>query len=272
MQKLVFVAILLFFTSSAFGDKAQVMKVTESVKRFVMLKQPETKAIITAIQSIEPEHHRLSERRRERIAKAIISSSQKTGVDPVLLTAVIRVESDFQRIYRLWPNCTDPKSSRCWADCGISQHHLRGPKNWVIRRCKFYTKNIEASILVSAKEIARHIQFCQTRSKDRVFARCVLNRYNGGPFYKRRYRCSRRYWGCTSACPKDERLYNERAACLRRCARRVFKCKTIANYWRRVLCFEYGARNKARPVKNCRNVWDLEKVPTKFYRVDREAE
>ena len=219
-----------------------------------------------AVQAIETKHHKLTENRRNQIDRDIMSASKLTGVDPILLVAVIRVESDFKKIYRLWPECKDPNSDFCRADCGITQHHLEGPKNWVLRRCRYYVRNVNAVVLKSAEELASHVEYCNSKSRDSTQYRCVLNRYNGGPFYRTHRKCNRSVRRCRQQCTTDERLYTERASCLRLCRRSYYRCRTISNYWRRVRCFEYGARNGKTPFRNCRTIWRIREIPTKFYK------
>jgi len=233
---------------------------------FIAVLLANTPSIETAIQSIAPTT--FSVRYVSKITKSVKIASKITGIDPYLLVAVMRVESDFVPAFRLWPECKDINSRRCRADCGITQHHIVGPTKWVLRTCRRLVRHPSKTATISAKELMRHFEWCGKHAhlkKYRPTIRCVLNRYNAGPKYRTREICNYRYgWRCTIKCPTDERLYRERSQCIRKCYRKRGRCFYYANYWKRVMCFMYGAVTGEKPLKNCRKVKSISEIE-KFY-------
>ena len=223
----------------------------------------ELKHLVAAVRAIEARGSKLTDKRRWRIAKAALKASQTTGVDATLLIAVARMETDFRPLQKTTWQCHDPHLEKCGADCGISQHWIYGGKRWVIRYCKRLANNFELSFTKSAQEIAQHIIWCKKKASWHTpLERCVLNRYNSGPFYLTPRRCNRRYRRCLTTCPK---LMNvEWLQCHRRCYQTTRKCRSRSTYWRQVMCFEFGARNHKRAKANCRRSY-LFRTPAKFY-------
>lgn len=231
--------------------------------------EEQVKRLVKSIDAIKASSVGLSVARKARIAKAALAASKATGVDATLLIAVARVESDFRGLQVISWKCRDPRFQTCDADCGITQHHIGGKRRWVIQRCKSLARNYEESFLKSAKELAHHVEFCSSRPKYNIpLKRCVLNRYNSGTFYLTAERCNRRYNECQKWCPRavDGYTYTERLKCFRRCNKAATKCRSRSAYWKKVLCFDYGARRHLKPQRSCRYVWRLESIPTYFYR------
>lgn len=235
----------------------------------------EVKQLVVAVKAIEDRWSRMTDQYRERIARAALKASKATGVDATLLVAVARQESDFQGMQSLHPRCRDPRYDFCQADCGVTQHHVRGPRRWVIKRCTQLAQDFDESFLLSAKEIRHHIDWCQKNAKWQApIQRCVLARYNAGPFYPTPHRCSQGHATCQQTCmPVDwndpdmdrkQRHYSLRQACLNRCYVAQRKCRFRANYWIGVLCFDYGARRGLKATRSCRYVWSLAAIPAQY--------
>lgn len=188
---------------------------------------PSIARLVRAIGAIRAPHVPLSMRYKRTLARAALNAQRKTGVNPLLMIAIARVESDFRGIIRPGLAC-NPKypKSFCWADCGVTQHHVRGTTAYVLRYCKYLRWSPQHSFLKSAQEIAYLQRWCKvkrpyTRGRltlwDKRFDRCVLNQYNGGTYYRRAWKCWR----------------------LR--GKKRLRCLRISTYWRKVLCFKYGA-------------------------------
>ena len=206
--------------------------------------------------------------RRLIIAEAALSAQEQTGVDANLLVAVGRMESDFRNLILLNTACKYKRRNyNCYADCGMTQHHVRGSYNYVMRECKKLARLPKYSFLKSAQELARHIIWCQDAKHIRYHKpvrRCVLNRYNMGPSYKRRERCNRqnRCGNIDVSRYESKEVY---AYAYQDCKRRRAKCRTRAAYWKKVSCFEYGARHHVRSKRTCRSCYRLHQIPTRFY-------
>jgi len=164
-----------------------------------------------------------------RLAKAAYAAYKKTGVDPFLMLAIGRMESDFRPLIMLSAQCQGStpwhKKQFCTGDCGITQHHVYGYWKYVVPLCRRLQHDFTMSFLKSAKEIAHHIDWCKKIHNDNQHWRCVLNRYNQGPMYRTIQRCKRPYY-----------------------ASRRWKCVARAIYWKKVLCFKYGAVHQKSPV------------------------
>ena len=235
--------------------------------------------LVAAVKAIEARGSKLTDKRRQRIANAARTASQTTGVDATLLIAVARMETDFRPLQKTTWQCRDPRFEKCGADCGITQHWIFGGKRWVIRYCKRLANNYTLSFTKSAQEIAHHITWCKKNAgRHAPLKRCVLNRYNSGTFYLTPRRCNRRYRYCLKGCPRAKRTKDlhltkpeqqhrleQYLRCRARCRHTKHKCRARAAYWQKVMCFDYGARNRKRATANCRRSY-LFSTPAKFYK------
>lgn len=205
--------------------------------------------VIRGIKALEFQGLVLSDEKRGAIADAIIEVHQETAVDPFLLVAVARMESDFVSVARVNYQCKISPRYTCSADCGITQHHVTGPGKYVQRYCTTLQKDFKLSFRKSAEELVRHVEWCSARSKNPWWGPlelCVLNRYNQGPYYRR-----------DSECEKVGEPGQDRAA--RKELRR--RCLIRAAYWKRVLCFHYGAAHGKTLVRSCRYTMNLKDIP-----------
>ena len=241
-------------------------------------RQDDTKELtqlVLAVEAVEDKWTRMTPAYREKIAKAALKASIATGVDATLLIAVARHESDFQGLQSMSPRCRDPRYATCQADCGVTQHHIYGSRRWVIKQCRQLALDFDESFLLSAKEIRHHIDWCQKNAKwQQPLQRCVLGRYNAGPYYPTPLRCDQRYADCRQYCPKvdwthadldtKQRQYTQQQVCLNRCFVVQRKCRLRANYWIGVMCWEYGARHQLKVTRSCRAVWSLAAIPTHY--------
>jgi len=204
------------------------------------------------------------QKKRVRIAKAALAAEKVTGVDATFLIAVGRMESDFRPLYLVNSGCKS--NGTCYADCGITQHHVRGPGSYVKRYCRKVAKDYNLSFLKSGKEFAHHLQYCHSRVKSRwhqPIKRCVLNRYNQGTFYLTRKRCRSRHRCHTyrvSHYPDFSNYYRS----LQKCKRARRKCLSRAAYWKQLSCFHYGAIHHLKSKRSCRRCYSIQKIP-KFY-------
>ncbi len=200
------------------------------------------------------------------IVEAALYAQAKTGVDAMLMIALARQESDFRGLTLINAPCKFRRRTRgCYADCGMTQHHVRGSLRYVLRECKRLAKDHKYSFFKSAEEIARHINWCSTHPKyHRPLRRCVLNRYNMGPFYKTPRKCKKMYrcetWKHDGYSPRQH--FDSR---LSKCFRDRRKCFRRASYWQQLSCFEYGGRNGIRARRTCRRCRNLKRIPTYFY-------
>jgi len=212
--------------------------------------------------------HRMTPQRREMIATAALYAEERTGVDATFLIALARMESDFRGLILVNPACKQRRSNRCWADCGMTQHHVRGNRRYVYRKCNQLKKDPKLSFLKSAQEISRHIIWCTypTHAKyNRPIRRCVLNRYNMGPFYKTAARCKRQY-PCSKIFDRTDMTREAKQKVYNRCRPKHRKCRGRAAYWQMVSCFEYGARRKLRSKRNCRYCYSIPQIKRRFYK------
>ena len=201
------------------------------------------------VKALEMKGLALSPARRTAIATAALTASKATGVDPFLLVALARMESDFVAVARTAYNCKLTPKFICSADCGITQHHVTGKGTWVIKYCNTLQRDMTLSFTKSAEEIAHHIEWCQNHSSSGWYSpleQCVLNRYNQGPYYRRDSDCT----------VKDGLgMDRESASNLRR------KCLIRAAYWKRVLCFYHGTRTGAPLQRSCRYCMTTNSIP-----------
>jgi hypothetical protein len=206
--------------------------------------------------------------RRHTIAEAALSAQEKTGVDATLLIAIGRMESDFRNLVLLNSACKYRRRNyNCYADCGMTQHHVRGSLGYVMRECRKLSRSPAYSFLKSAQELARHITWCQDPKNARYnkpFRRCILNRYNMGPFYKRAERCDREF-RCWSISKRRYPTPEGYQYAYSDCVRRRGKCRAKAAYWKKVSCFEYGARNQVTSKRSCRKCYRINQIPVRFY-------
>ena len=221
------------------------------------------KQLVKSIDAITAKGLRLSMKYKRRIAVAARAAEKATGVDATLLIAVARVESDFRGLTQVSPRYLMPGVRNCHADCGITQHYISGPKRWVINQCNKLARNYKLSFLKSAQELARHIKWCKAHPKyHQPLRRSVLNRYNSGTFYYTKRRCRRRWKPI-----KMERneTYAEFLVRKKRWRRGRAKCYGRAAYWKKVLCFDFGARNFIKAKRSCRRCHSLTQIATRFY-------
>ena len=243
-------------------------------------------ALLKGLAAIMDGGIRLSTKRRLQIVSAAMYAQSKTGVDAMLLLAVARMESDFRNLVMINPACKyGRRSVNCFADCGMTQHHVRGSMEYVTRQCKKLARNLNYTFYNSAKELAHHVVWCKDpkhaahHSNSR---RCVLNRYNQGTFYKTKNKCKRWHnpWKSYRAAQRypDESLKAFRIrykkayrspewkAHYRSVLRQQWKCRHRAAYWTKVSCFEYGARNGVKSIRSCRRCTSLVSIRTSFYK------
>lgn len=259
------------------------------------LKSPEYQAkrkkrvaeLMKAIEAIEDRGLRMKDRHRRRIADAALYAEEKTGVDAVMLVAMGRMESDFRGLILLNLHCkAGLRHHNCFADCGITQHHVRGSRAYVLRYCKKLIKKPRLSFLKSAEEVARHVNWCKSRQHQKwhhPMRRCVLNRYNQGTRYKTIEGCRRKIWSFHKSvlalgsswrerrypCKYLRRVRNESVETWYRgklqCKRKLKKCVSRAAYWKKLTCFEYGARKLVRAKRSCRWCYNIAKISTRHY-------
>jgi len=201
------------------------------------------------VKALEMKGLALSPTRRTAIATAALTASKATGVDPFLLVALARMESDFVAVARTAYQCKLTPKFICSADCGITQHHVNGKGTWVIKYCNVLQRDMVLSFTKSAEELAHHVEWCQNHSSSGWYSpleQCVLNRYNQGPYYRRDSDCT----------VKDGLgMDRENLSNLRR------KCLIRAAYWKRVLCFYHGVRTGAPLQRSCRYCMSVDSIP-----------
>jgi len=203
-------------------------------------------------------------KRRYIVAEAALNAQEKVGVDATFLIAVGRMESDFRNLILINTACKYKlRNYNCYADCGMTQHHVRGSMKYVQSMCKKLARSPKLSFLKSAEELSRHIAFCTDSKRIKrnlPTRRCVLNRYNQGTFYRRSEQCSR----CWISPKRFDGKEAYRLALLD-CKKRRNSCRHKAAYWKKVTCFEYGARQNLRSKRSCRRCYSLTKIRTVFY-------
>lgn len=267
--------------ASGGGAASVVTSIPDALKGFVVEPARATydeDKLLRGIKALKPSTLHLTDRRARRIMRAIVAASKRTGVDPYLLIAVARMESDFRHnLQMIHPNCYKRRYTTCQADCGITQHYIRGKKAWVLSYCKRLATNYDLAVMKSATELAQHIKYCSGPSGLRwhqPLTRCVLNRYNSGPFYRTEKRCRSRY-RCSrysNIAPRGEKPEYVVDASYPRCRRSRSKCYGRAAYYQQVLCFLYGARNGVKERRSCRYCRKLADISTRFYTAPPAAE
>lgn len=219
--------------------------------------------LVKSVDAITTKGMRISTKRKRRIAAAALAAEKTTKVDATLMIAVARIESDFRGLTQVSPKCLTPGVRSCHADCGITQHYISGKKRWVIKECNRLAHNYKVTMLKSAREIARHVKWCSTHPKyQQPLRRCVLNRYNSGTFYKTKKRCKKRWKPIKIQRNETWWEYTRRK---QRWRRGMKMCYGRAAYWKKVLCFDFGARNLIKPKRSCRWCYSLNSIATRFY-------
>jgi hypothetical protein len=231
-------------------------------------------SIVKSISAVEDREVGLTDADKLVIADAALSAQEQTGVDAIFMVALARMESDFKKVTQVNAWCkAGLQTQGCYADCGMTQHHIRGPAKYVKTRCKQLAENVKEVFLLSATEISSHVSWCLARAHQawyRPMRQCVLNRYNMGPYYKTADTCRKQY-NCSSLRVDLQReTYDEFAKILSRCKAQERKCLVKAAYWERVTCFEYGARKQLRSTKNCRWCMNVQHIQSFFYRGAQE--
>lgn len=205
--------------------------------------------LVEAIKALEFQGLVLSEQKRKDIAAAALATSISTGVDPFFLIALARMESDFVSVARVNYQCKTSPRYICSADCGITQHHVNGPGKWVQSYCTLLQKDFRLTFQKSAEEIVRHVEWCHKHRSNPWWSpleQCVLNRYNAGPYYRRDSQCQNLGEPGQEASARKE---------LRR------RCLIKAAYWKRVLCFYYGAKDGKKLQRSCRYCMNVADIP-----------
>ena len=206
-----------------------------------------------------------SVKKRLRIAKAALAAEKKTGIDATFLVAVGRMESDFRPLQLVNSTCGKQSYAgkrSCAADCGITQYRITGRASYVKRYCKKLAKNYKLVFLKSAKELLANVVWCKKLLKKKYhhpMRRCVLNKYNQGPYYLTRKRCARRH-RCWTYRQKDYETKDEWYRSFKQCKKRYYRCTNTASYWAKLSCFEYGARKKIRSKRTCRKCYRYKNI------------
>jgi len=210
--------------------------------------------VVRAIDALKTKGIPVSDDKVQRYADAILKAAQQHDVDPYMLVALARIESNFTGAIRPDYRCTQPGSTYCAQDCGITQQNFAGHPRWVKARCQQVRADPEESFRLAAEEIARHAVWCRDKQHlDKIPERCILNRYNGGPYYRREEQC-RRSWDCRTM-PREHQ-----GPCLARKRR----CMVVATYWTKVLCYQHAARTATTPTRNCHWCWNVQDIPRHF--------
>lgn len=239
-----------------------------SIQTSTAAREARLKGLIESIKAIEDKGLRMSDRYRRKIADAALYAEEKTGVDAVFMVALARMESDFRGLTMINAPCKYRRRTYgCYADCGMTQHHVRGGLKYVERMCKKLARNHRYSFLKSAQEIAGHVKYCNDPKNfkwHQPTRRCILNRYNMGTLYKTREKCNR--WNrCGYMQPNRFGNYDSYIWAYKDCKRRRRKCRIRAGYWTKLSCFEYGARHKIRSKRSCRYCYSIPQIATRFY-------
>lgn len=214
---------------------------------------PTHQDVVRSIKALEARGVPVTAETATRYAKAILVAARLHGVDPYLLVAVARVESNFTPAVRPDFRCKTPGYQYCSQDCGVTQQNFAGRPRWVLARCKQVQQDPEESFRLAAEELAKHTLWCRDKIHlDRTPERCILNRYNGGPYYRRAEQCRK------MAC---EKLPLEHQG---RCRFSQRRCMVIATYWTKVLCYQEAARTATPPTKNCHWCWSVDAIPSHF--------
>jgi len=267
--------------------KPVVSEETRKSPEYQAKRKKRVEELIQAIKAIEDRGLNMRDRHRRRIADAALYAEEMTGVDAVMMIAMGRMESDFRGLILLNLHCkAGLRHHSCYADCGITQHHVRGSRASVLRYCKKLIKKPRLSFLKSAQEVARHVKWCKARQHQKwhhPMRRCVLNRYNQGTRYKTIRGCRRKVWSYQYSvralgnswrermypCKYLRRVRNESVDTWYRgklaCKRKLKKCVSRAAYWKKLTCFEYGARKRVRAKRSCRWCYDIAKISSRHY-------
>ncbi len=255
------------------------------------VRQKRVKQLLAGLNAIRDRGLRMSKKRKLQIVEAALYAQSKTGVDAMLMLAVGRMESDFRSLTLINSACKYKRRKvNCHADCGMTQHHVRGSMAYVVRQCTKLKRNLKYVFYKSAQELGRHITWCKgpkNAKKDKRLRRCVLNRYNMGPFYKTKKRCKR--WHSPWRGARNLRKYSDESrreyrsrlrkllktpawkARYRSIMKQQWKCRHRAAYWIKVSCFEYGARNATKSLRSCRRCTSLSYIRRKFYKTPTQV-
>jgi len=214
---------------------------------------PTDAMIVRAIKALEARGVPVTDDRAAQYAKFILAAARRHGIDPYLLVAVARVESNFTPAVRPDFRCKTPGYQYCSQDCGVTQQNFSGRPKWVLARCKQVQQDPAESFMLAADELAKHAVWCREKIHlDSTPERCILNRYNGGPYYRRVEQC--RKMGCDA-------LPLERQG---RCRFSQRRCMVTATYWTKVMCYQEAARTATTPTKNCHWCWSVDDIPSHF--------
>ncbi|MFA5135498.1 MAG: hypothetical protein WC505_06970 [Patescibacteria group bacterium] len=226
------------------------------VPSLVASSRPPSKAdIVKSIEALKAKGVPVSPEKVSKYADAILTASRQHSIDPYLLVAIARVESNFTAAVRKDIRCSLPRQGFCSQDCGVTQQNFSGAPKWVKFRCAQVQKDYKESFMLAAEELAKHTEWCREKIHlDRVPERCILNRYNGGPMYRKEEQCKRLYSQC-SALPEDRK---------QKCLFGRRRCMIIATYWTRVLCFHQAARTATTPTRDCRWCWSVDSIDKHF--------
>jgi len=262
---------LLTLTPKVTEDASQTEQQREQRQQ---VRDAQLQNLVKSISAVEDRQVGLTDKKKLEIAEAALLAQEQTGVDAVFMVALARMESDFRPITQVNAACKlGLQQYGCYADCGLTQHHVRGPAKYVNARCSALAKNIKEVFQLSAGEIALHVKWCLDHAHQplyRPLRQCVLNRYNMGPYYKTAGGCRKQY-GCNSLQfdPQRESV-EEFAGSLVVCKAQERKCIVRAAYWEQVTCFEYGARKQLRSTRNCRGCGNITHIQRFFYKNAQE--
>lgn len=256
MKKLVYLLVLITTAAVAAPGRNDLKMAERDPAKAKMSKQDRLDELEASIWALHP-GGKLNPAWIRKIAIAALRAEKATGVDATFLVAVGRQESDFRPLQSFFPGCY--KGGRnCWADCGWTQHHIRGWTAWVRRRCAQLAKDANQAALLSAKEIAHHIRWCKKwRRYQKPLYRCVLNRYNQGPYYRTQQKCWARH-KCWQLRGETKVAWKLRRP---KCLRKLWPCLRKAGYWTNVMCFLHGARRYLHAKHDCRRCLKIKRIP-----------
>ena len=252
----------LLFIRSLVSDEVQKTDQYQKSRRITL------ESLVNSITAIEDKEVGLPYEAKLKVADAALSAQETTGIDAVFLIALARLESDFRNIINLNFECKYKiRNYGCYADCGMTQNHVRGPLKYVKARCERFNTDLRTSFRESAVELVSHTKWCNARnyqSWHRPVRRCILNRYNQGPFYKTEEQCDKS-WACSRLSAGDNESVESFSRRKALCNYSWKRCFTSAAYWKKLTCFEYGARKLQRSLRSCRYCTSIGLVSSFFY-------